>query len=550
MKVMIVESPVKAKKIKEIPFFATGWEILPTFGHIEDLPEKEFGIYIDEENRVFNVQYEVTKPQVLNQILDTVTLAKEIYLATDPDREGEAIAYQVFKRIAHLNKQVFRITFNAVTEKDILNALQNKRSINFNLVEAQVARRVIDRLIGYILSPLAIKKYNKPISIGRVQSPAVDFIRKREKEVVSYIKTPFWVIEAVCFPLFFAGLNNSLRVISNKKYHSYHEAKQVCDKISGKFQVSGLRKSKIKIQPFKPLITAKLLSEAFRRFGYSVKKTMKIAQRLYERGYCTYVRTDCPSISSEGHALAKEYITKNYGEQYYCERTFTSDSFSQESHECIRPTMLEFPQKKLTEEEKRILGLISEYFYASQMADVVYEQTEVELVNEGETFKAVGRKMLFDGFLKHFKGHFFSLETKIPPLEEEQVLYGNVYMRKLCQLPPKLYSEADLIEKLYTKKIGRPSTYVTVIENIKERGYVRGSNALKTTELADYLLDFLSDSKYNFLLDEDYTRSLEESLDKIALGQLSKEDVVFDVYEKLKPAIEQSQIISKKVYVR
>lgn len=541
MKVMIVESPIKAKRIREIPYFSEGWEILPTYGHIEDLPEKEFGISINEEERTLEVYYKITKPQILNQILNAVNSAQEVYLATDPDREGEAIAYQVFKRIAHLSKQVFRITFNAVTERDILEALKNRRSINFNLVEAQTARRVIDRLIGYVLSPLAIKKYDKTISVGRVQSPAVNFVREREKEVLTHIKTPFWVIEAVCFPIYFAGLNNSLRVVSSKSFSSYHEAKEVYNRISGKFQVSGIKRGSIKVKPPKPLITAKLLSEAFRRFGYSAKKTMKIAQKLYERGYCTYVRTDSSSISKEGQALAKEYISKNYGEQYYCERAFVPDVFSQEAHECIRPTPTTVKFPRFTEEEKRILGLISEYFYASQMADAVYEQTEVELENEGEKFNAVGRKLIFDGFLKHFKGDY-PLEVRLPPVEKEQILYGNVYIRKLSLPSPRLYSEADLIEKLYEKKIGRPSTYVFVIESIKERGYVKGSNALRTTGLADYLLDFLNNPKYNFILDEDYTRKLEENLDKVALGQLTKEEVIFDVYEKLKPAIKQGAL--------
>lgn len=538
MKLMIVESPIKARKIKEM--LAAEWEVLPTYGHIEELPEKRIGIEINEEERKINVEYEVIKPNVLSKILDVSHKAQEIYLATDPDREGEAIAYQVYKKIIHLGKLVFRITFNSITKSSILKAIENKREIDLNLVESQVARRVIDRLIGYVLSPLAIEKYGKPIAVGRVQSPAVNFIRKREAEVLNHIKEPFWFIEAVCYPIYFAGLNNAFRAVSEQSFSKYQDAKSVAEKISAKFRVSRIKKGRVNVSPSKPLITAKLLSESFRRFGYSASKTMKIAQRLYERGYCTYVRTDSYNISDEGHELAKNFIENQYGKQYYDKRNFESDVFSQESHECIRPTVTKLENKKsLTEEEKRIFSLISEYFYTSQMADAQYEQTDVVLTNEDEVFKAVGRKLMFDGFLRHYKGESKVREVKLPYLEENQILYGNAYLQKAYMPFPKLYSEADLIEELYKKKIGRPSTYAVTIENIKKKGYVKGSNSLRTTELADYLIKFLNNPKYNFLLDEDYSKQLEESLDKVASGKLQKEDVIFDVYEKLKPAMKQ-----------
>lgn len=545
-KLMIVESPIKSAKLKSL--LGKQWSVVASMGHIEDLPENTIGVFFREDGSI-DVQYVLNskKKENLKKIIEESKRCDEIYIATDPDREGEAIAYQIRKYLP-ADKPVYRVTFNALTYDTIMKSISERRQIDMNLVNAQMARRIIDRIIGYILSPLATQKYGIPISVGRVQSPVVAMIREREIEIKNFIPEIKWNIEAVCYPIYFAGINMPFTVKHVNTFNSYQSAKDVINKISNKFTVLDVKKAKTFIKPYSPLTTAKLQIEAFRRYGFPVGKTMKIAQRLYERGFCTYVRTDSPYISDEGYKLAEEYINRHYGKEMFQPRQYKAEGLAQESHECIRPTMLSYSKEKLNDDERKILQLISEYFYSSQMPDAVVESTTVTLSNNSEIFKTEGRSIVKEGFLKHLRSYESLLrEIKVPFLSPGQVVVGNSYIQKTKTSPPNLYNESDVIEKMKHFGIGRPSTYASVIESIRKRKYVRGNKGLKTTVYADYLLNFLSDRRYSFVLDLNFTKMLEEKLDEIAKGNLKKEEVINEVYDRLRPLNKKGILLSRKM---
>lgn len=536
-KLMIVESPAKIYKIRKI--LKDNWVIIPCYGHLEDLPEDRLGVKVTERTIEYEFVLKNEKKDVVRKIIELAYTCKEVYIATDPDREGEAIAYQISK---YLPKEipVYRVTFNALTEKEVLRGINNKRSIDINLVESQIARRVIDRLIGYVLSPMISREYGIPLAVGRVQSPVVSMIRTAFLERSKIKPAIDFQIVSVCYPLYFAGLNMPFMVYHNKTFSKASDAVATLNNLSNQFTVTKVKKTKVLSAPPKPLITATLQAEAYRRYGFTASRTMKAAQSLYEKGYCTYIRTDSPYISDEGYKLAEEYITNHFGKDHFVYREYKAESLAQEAHECIRPNYLDYSKEKLNDDEKKIMQLINEYFYASVMPDAIYEQTDVSLVNNGEVFDTSGKVLERKGYLHMLSKQEDVKQNKIPFLAVGQTVTGQPYVRKEKKLPPPLYNEADVIEKMKNFGIGRPSTYAMIIDTIRKRKYIQGMKGLKPTKYADYLVEFLSDPQKSFVLDVNYTQKLEERLDKIAKGEEKKENVIMEVYDKLQQVVAKS----------
>lgn len=567
---VIVESPAKAKTIEK--FLGRDYTVRSSFGHIRDLPKK--GLNIDIEHG-FAPTYEITsdKKKVISELRKLAKDA-EVWLASDEDREGEAIAWHLTQALKLDPKKTKRIVFHEITKTAIDHAIENPRTVNLQLVDAQQARRVLDRLVGYELSPVLWKKVRTGLSAGRVQSVAVRLIVERERDIKDFQAQSTFKISAefnVEGATLIAELANRLPTID--------DARQWLESVTGAtFTVSDITKKPGMRSPGAPFTTSSLQQEAARRLGFSVKQTMTVAQRLYESGKITYMRTDSTTLSGFAIQAAEEYILGNYGAEYHKVRQFkTKNESAQEAHEAIRPTDFRTTEAGEDPQQKKLYNLIWQRALSSQMAEARLEKTEmtIGISTVKDTLIAKGEVLTFDGFLRVYGGG--KDDTLLPPIEKGAVLdLANIKATETFSRPPARYSEAALVKKLEELGIGRPSTYAPTISTIQTRGYVekadlegtprkvrslvleKGAIAEKVkeettgadrgklvpTHIAEVTTDFLV-KHFPSIVDYDFTARVEGDFDRVAEGSIDWPKLMADFYKDFHPLVEQSADISR-----
>jgi DNA topoisomerase-1 len=586
---IIVESPAKAKTINK--FLGDNYVVSSSYGHIRDLPDK--GIAIDIKNN-YEPQYEVNedKEKVIKELKKLAKSASEIYLATDEDREGEAIAWHLCHVLDLNPKTAKRITYTEITEKAVKNAVANPRVINQDLVNAQQARRVLDRLVGYELSPVLWRKVRPSLSAGRVQSVAVRVIVEREREIKNFKSISSFKITALFLVKDDKGKSTVLKSESAGKFATEESAQKYLNNLIGAaFSVKDIEKKPAKRTPAAPFTTSTLQQEASRKLGFSVSKTMVVAQRLYEAGHITYMRTDSPSLSELAQANIATEIKSKYGPQYHKQRQFaTKNASAQEAHEAIRPSYIENQMVEADRDEQRLYELIWKRTIASQMGDAELERTIISIGNNKNTdlLQATGEIVIFDGFLKVYTESTDEEEvddteeesaTLLPPLHkgDNLDLKEMVATERFSKALPR-YTEASLVKKLEELGIGRPSTYAPTISTIQKRQYVvkeardgveRGyrvltlakdkitkvekteitgaeKNKLFPTDIGNLVNDFLVEN-FKQVLDFGFTADVEKQFDQIAEGHKAWNVMIDEFYKPFHLTIETTTKESKKV---
>ncbi|WP_103606664.1 type I DNA topoisomerase [Campylobacter concisus] len=541
---IIVESPAKAKTIKN--FLDKSYNVIASKGHIRDLPKTSFGIKIEDDK--FTPEYRVSSDHsaIVKEIKELAKGADEIYLATDEDREGEAIAFHIANAIGKEPTSLPRIVFHEITKSAIQNALKSPRRVDMNSVNAQQTRRLLDRIVGYKLSPLLNLKIQKGLSAGRVQSAALKIIVDREREIQAFTPVEYYTIDT----FFKKDLDAELVKFENQKIEKLtiqnpDRAKYIIENLQNeKFSVREIESKDRKIQPSPPFMTSTLQQSASNRLGFSPKKTMMIAQSLYEgvqtnegfMGAITYMRTDSLNLAKEAVAAAREHILQNYGKEYLPAKAIsytTSSKGAQEAHEAIRPTNLNFtPQiaaKFLEKDALKLYTLIYNRFLACQMSACVSQTQNVYVASEKGEFKISGRKVLFDGFYKVYGE--LDKDKILPNLKKgDKMSLQSIKSTQNFTEPPARYSEAGLVKKLESLGIGRPSTYAPTISLLTSRDYVRiEKKQLIPNEIAFSMIGVLEEHFSN-IVDSEFTSHLEEKLDEIALDKADWQKVLSDFY--------------------
>ena len=541
---IIVESPAKAKTIKN--FLDKSYNVIASKGHIRDLPKTSFGIKIEDDK--FTPEYRISSDHsaIVKEIKELAKGADEIYLATDEDREGEAIAFHIANAIGKEPTSLPRIVFHEITKSAIQNALKSPRHVDMNSVNAQQTRRLLDRIVGYKLSPLLNLKIQKGLSAGRVQSAALKIIVDREREIQAFKPVEYYTIDTV----FKKDLDAELVKFENQKIEKLtiqnpDRAKYIIENLQNeKFSVREIESKDRKIQPSPPFMTSTLQQSASNRLGFSPKKTMMIAQSLYEgvqthegfMGAITYMRTDSLNLAKEAVAAAREHILQNYGKEYLPAKAIsytTSSKGAQEAHEAIRPTNLNFtPQiaaKFLEKDALKLYTLIYNRFLACQMSACVSQTQNVYVTSEKGEFKISGRKVLFDGFYKVYGE--LDKDKILPNLKKgDEMSLQSIKSTQNFTEPPARYSEAGLVKKLESLGIGRPSTYAPTISLLTSRDYVRiEKKQLIPNEIAFSMIGVLEEHFSN-IVDSEFTSHLEEKLDEIALDKADWQKVLSDFY--------------------
>jgi DNA topoisomerase I len=532
MQLIIVESPTKAKTIQK--FLGPEYKVLSSYGHVRDLPKNDLGIDVEND---FEPKYiiPVKARKTIKLLKQAVKETKSTILATDEDREGEAIAWHLVTALGlGGEKEPYeRIVFHEITKPAIEEALKNPRQIDINLVDAQQARRVLDRLVGYKLSPFLWKKVARGLSAGRVQSVAVRLVADREREIQNFKPQEYWTIVAKFLKEkeFEAGLIKiDDKILDKLEIKNKREADNILKNLGdAEFRISEIEKKEEKKNPFPPFTTSTLQQDAFRKLGFSSKFTMKVAQQLYEKGYITYHRTDSLNLSESSLFSAKKFIAENFGENYWAgfpRRFKTKSKGAQEAHEAIRPTYPDRNPKDangLDEAQIKLYDLIWKRFIACQMAPAVLDSTAVDISTknpalsgaEGYTFRANGQVLKFDGFLKVYPIKF--VENELPVLEKDELLeLISLTPGQHFTEPPARYNEASLIKILELNGIGRPSTYAPTLATIQERNYVEKDDQkrFRPTEIGTTVNDILV-KNFPEIVDIKFTAELEEKLDKI-----------------------------------
>ncbi|WP_107964676.1 type I DNA topoisomerase [Campylobacter concisus] len=541
---IIVESPAKAKTIKN--FLDKSYNVIASKGHIRDLPKTSFGIKIEDDK--FTPEYRISSDHsaIVKEIKELAKGADEIYLATDEDREGEAIAFHIANAIGKEPTSLPRIVFHEITKSAIQNALKSPRHVDMNSVNAQQTRRLLDRIVGYKLSPLLNLKIQKGLSAGRVQSAALKIIVDREREIQAFKPVEYYTIDTV----FKKDLDAELVKFENQKIEKLtiknpDRAKYIIENLQNeKFSVREIESKDRNIQPSPPFMTSTLQQSASNRLGFSPKKTMMIAQSLYEgvqtnegfMGAITYMRTDSLNLAKEAVAAAREHILQNYGKEYLPAKAIsytTSSKGAQEAHEAIRPTNLNFtPQiaaKFLEKDALKLYTLIYNRFLACQMSACVSQTQNVYVASEKGEFKISGRKVLFDGFYKVYGE--LDKDKILPNLKKgDEMSLQSIKSTQNFTEPPARYSEAGLVKKLESLGIGRPSTYAPTISLLTSRDYVRiEKKQLIPNEIAFSMIGVLEEHFSN-IVDSEFTSHLEEKLDEIALDKADWQKVLSDFY--------------------
>ena len=555
---VIVESPAKAKTIEK--FLGKDFRVVSSFGHIRDLAKKNLGIDIKNN---FEPDYEIPKEKakVVSELRKAAADSKNIWIASDEDREGEAIAWHLASVLKLDLLTTKRIVFHEITREAISNAIENPRKVDMNLVNSQQARRILDRLVGFEISPVLWKKVQPSLSAGRVQSVAVRLIVEREREIISFKSEPAFRITAIFTIDSANGENATLRAEASKRFPDEKEALKFLELCkNSKYSIASITIKPGTRSPAPPFTTSTLQQEAYRKLGFSVAQTMAVAQKLYEAGKITYMRTDSTNLSNLALVKSREMITSEFGEKYSKTRQFkTKSKGAQEAHEAIRPAYLDNPATAGSQNEKKLYELIWKRTLASQMADAIIEKTtiSIDMNNSPVTFQANGEVIKFDGFLRVYTESSDQENTDedryvIPPVTKGMLLtYNNITATQKYTLPPSRYTEASLVKKLEELGIGRPSTYAPTISTIQNRGYVsredrpgekrqikiitlqdgKFANSTKTEvtgkeksklfpqDIGMIVNDFLIEN-FSEIVDYNFTAEVEEQFDEIALGKL------------------------------
>lgn len=561
MKLLIVESPAKTKTISK--YLPKDYEVRASIGHIRDLPKSNQKA-IDINNN-FTPHYETIKgkEKIVKEIKEEAQKAKEIILATDPDREGEAIAYHIYQILTdnsqHSNKlatsnRVKRIAFNEITESAVKEALQHPRPIDINMVKAQEARRVLDRLVGYDLSGLIWKKVRYGLSAGRVQSPALRIIMEREREIRAFIPENYWIITGE-FLINSSGKKTKIFLTCDEQPKTEEETARIIKTAQeNNWQIVDVTQTEAKRSPRPPFITASLQQTASSRLGYAPSRTMSIAQKLYEQGHITYMRTDSVNLSKEALPQIYKEIEKSFGKEYLSPRTYASKSKNaQEAHEAIRPTHINIKSAGATDEQTRLYKLIWERAVSSQMTDAKILRTKISAniieqpSNKIPNFSANGSIMLFPGWL--------AAEPASRGEDVELPQVGKNDPLKLISIesegkqtePPSRYTEAGLIKELEKREIGRPSTYAAIIKTIQDRGYVvKEGKTLLPTDTGEVVSDFLEQNFSKYISDS-FTAEMENKLDEIATGERKYEKMLGDFYKPFSKEVKEKSKTAQKI---
>ena len=570
-KLIIVESPAKANTIKK--FLGGSTKVVASMGHIRDLPKSKLGIDIehDFEPEYINIR---GKGDLIKSLKTDAKKAKKVYLATDPDREGEAIAWHLAKILENDKDKITRVTFNEITKTAVQKAIKEPRNIDLNTVDAQQARRVLDRIVGYKISPILWKKVKRGLSAGRVQSVAVKLIVDRENEIESFIPEEYWNIYADLkdekskkqFEARFYGKNGKKQEI-----HSKEEIDQILKTIEkAKYTVSEVKKGEKKRNPAPPFTTSTMQQEASRKLGFTLKKTMSVAQGLYEGvkiaekgtvGLITYMRTDSTRISEEARAAAKTQIVATYGEEYYENRYYKTSKDAQDAHEGIRPTYADIQPDKikdeLTKDQYKLYKLIYNRFMASQMKPAIYDTMAVNIKADDYDFKANGQNLRFKGFMTLYVEGTDEKEEKeegiLPELQENQeVKLLKINPKQSFTEPPARYTEASLVKTLEEKGIGRPSTYSPTITTILERRYIQKERKqLVPTELGKIVNKILTEN-FTDVINVEFTAKIENEFDEIAEGKEQWKQMIREFYgpfekelEKVEKELEHVELVDE-----
>lgn len=568
---VIVESPAKAKTIGKI--LGRNYKVVASVGHIRDLPKSTLGIDIEDnfKPKYINIR---GKGPLIKELKKEGKSADKVLLATDPDREGEAISWHLAHILDINPNDKVRVEFNEITSEAIKSAIKKPRALDFNLIDAQQARRILDRLVGYKISPLLWKKIKKGLSAGRVQSVAVKIICDREEEIDNFIPKEYWTIKAMLlkdkesFEANFVGkyINNEEKKI---ELNNENEVNKILSEIKdNEFKVHDVKRGQRKRKPYPPYTTSTLQQDASKKLGFTTKKTMMVAQQLYEGidlkkegiiGLITYMRTDSTRIAKEAVSLTKDFIKEHFGEEYsnggkdYINK---SKKETQDAHEGIRPTnVMRTPdaiKDFLSKDQFKLYKLIWDRFVGSQMKEALYDTLSVNILNNDNLFKASGSKLAFPGFLKvYITADEEVSDMKIPELNAGEVLkLKDIIPKQNFTQPPARYTEASLIKTLEEQGIGRPSTYAPTIATILARNYVTLEKKLfYPTDLGKLVNDLLTEY-FNLVVNEEFTASLEEKLDDIAEGKLTWVQVVDDFYSDFKVELEKAEEEIDKIEVK
>ena len=572
---VIVESPAKAKTIEK--FLGKEYKVLSSYGHICDLKKKEFSINTDTFEPVYEIPAE--KEKLVDTLKSEVKKAEMVWLASDEDREGEAISWHLFTVLGLKPENAKRIVFHEITKNAILNAIENPREIDTNLVYAQQARRVLDRIVGFKLSPVLWRKVKPALSAGRVQSVTVRLVVEREREINKFTTESGYRVTALFELQGENGENNTLNTELSKRFKTKEEAEAFLESCKdATFVIDDVSTKPLKKSPAAPFTTSTLQQEAARKLGFTVSQTMMVAQRLYESGYITYMRTDSVNLSSLCIGSSKSVVTEMYGEKYLKSRNYSTNSKgAQEAHEAIRPTYMANATIEGTVPEKRLYELIWKRTIASQMADALVEKTTVNIAisNHSESFVATGEVTVFDGFLQVYResvdDEVAGDTAAIPAVQKGETLVAKeiVATERFTQQPPR-YTEASLVRKLEELGIGRPSTYAPTISTIQQRGYVEKGNKSGTarkfniitlkngkitakegketvgaekaklipTDIGIVVNDFLLDY-FPEIMDYNFTANVEKEFDEIADGKRHWADHITEFYKEFEPKIEE-----------
>ena len=561
-KLVIVESPAKAKTIGK--YLGVDYVVKASMGHLRDLPKKKMSVDIEHDFKPEYVPIE-GKEKLINELRDAVEESDFVYLATDPDREGEAISWHL-KELLHLgDSYTKRVTFNEITKHAVQEGIAHPRDIDLDLVDAQQARRILDRIVGYELSPFLWRKVKRGLSAGRVQSVATRMVVDREKEIRAFIPEEYWSLEAelavqdgVFTANFYGDTSGKMELKTEEQTNAIVEA------VTGRpFTVGKVKRGKKRKNPAPPFITSTLQQEASRKLSFVPRRTMAIAQQLYEgieigeqglTGLITYMRTDSLRLSDEATAAAKDYIIDRYGPEYYPakKRTFRTKNGAQDAHEAIRPTNVnlvpEEIQPFLTPAQNKLYKLIWSRFVACQMAEAILDTVSADILSEGYVFRASGYKVAFPGFTAVYEESTDDAKQEttagkpLPNFDEGDALT----CRKLTPAqhftqPPARYTEASLIKAMEEKGIGRPSTYAPTISTILERDYVaKEGRSLRPTPLGEGVTELLVD-KFQSISDLEFTAHMEEELDEVEQGKIGYVEVLRKFYGGFEAALQQAE---------
>ena len=540
---IIVESPTKARTLEK--FLGKNYKVVASFGHVRDLPKSKLGVDVDKN---FEPSYIIpTKAKkVVNQLKKYAKAADEVILATDQDREGESISWHLSEALNLKNPK--RIVFHEITEGAIKEALAHPGTIDMDLVDAQQARRILDRIVGYKLSPFLWKKISRGLSAGRVQSVAVRLVVEREEEIKKFIAVEYWNVEALfkkTGATFLTTLNKKdSKVIDKLEIKNKKEAEEIlADLNNATYQIEKITKKETKKNPLPPFTTSTLQQTAANKFHFPAKFTMSLAQKLYEQGHITYHRTDSLNLSQTSLIAAKSYISKTFGDTYFKGAAFRAKGNAQEAHEAIRPTFAEKSPKVLERElespQLKLYTLIWQRFIASQMTPAFFDSTSIEISAGQYGFGVNGQMLKFDGFLKVYPMKFS--ETELPKLEEKELLnLESITPTQHFTEPPARYNEASLIKALEIHGIGRPSTYAPTLSTIQDRHYIEKNEQKRfiPTEMGTIVNDVLV-KNFPQIVDIEFTARMEKELDEVAEGKDSWQKTCKDFYEPFAKNLQQ-----------